>query len=101
MSKKNHNNSTSIEDETTRSEETSEEQSVDITPSVDENQTLSLVRQGATNNYKLGGTLVIKYKQSDNSIKGDTGVNKVTTILNPILNIKISNTFEVINILIF
>jgi len=42
MSKKNHNNSTSIEDETTRSEETtetSEEQSVDITPSVDENQT--------------------------------------------------------------
>src|SRR5574344_1376483 len=42
MSKKNHNNSTSIEDETTRSEETtetSEEQSIDITPSVDENQT--------------------------------------------------------------
>lgn len=62
--------------------------------SVDENQTLSLVRQGATNNYKLGGTLVIKYKQSDNSIKGDTGVNKVTTILNPILNIKISNKTE-------
>lgn len=59
--------------------------------SVDGNQTLSLVRQGATNNYKLSGTLVIKYKQSDNSIKGDTGVNNVTTILNPILNIKISD----------
>lgn len=59
--------------------------------SVDENQTLSLVRQGATNNYKLGGTLVIKYKQSDNSIKGDTGVNNVHTTVSPILSITINN----------
>ena len=45
----------------------------DIVFSVDGNQTLSLTRIGATNNYKLGGTLIIKYEQSDNSIKGDGG----------------------------
>lgn len=63
----------------------------DIVFSVDENQTLSLVRQGATNNYKLEGTLIIKYKQSDNSIKGDTGVNNVHTTVSPILSITINN----------
>lgn len=41
--------------------------------SVDKNQTLTLTRDGTTNDYKLGGTLVIKYNQSDNSIKGDIG----------------------------
>ena len=34
----------------------------DIKFSVDGNQTLTLTRIGATNNYKLGGTLVIKYE---------------------------------------
>lgn len=48
--------------------------------SVDGNQTLSLTRLGATNNYKLGGTLVIKYEQSDKSIKNDTGT--ISTITN-------------------
>lgn len=52
----------------------------DIVFSVDENQTLSLTRIGATNNYKLGGTLIIKYKQSDNSIKGDIGT--ISTVTN-------------------
>lgn len=45
----------------------------DIIFSVDENQTLSLTRTGSTNEYKLGGTLIIKYKQSDESIKNDVG----------------------------
>lgn len=45
----------------------------DIIFSVDENQTLSLTRIGSTNDYKLGGTLIIKYKQSDESIKDDVG----------------------------
>ena len=45
----------------------------DIIFSVDENQTLSLTRIGSTNDYKLGGTLIIKYKQSDESIKYDVG----------------------------
>lgn len=52
----------------------------DIVFSVDGNQTLSLTRVGTTNNYKLGGTLVIKYNQSDNSIKGDVGT--ISTITN-------------------
>lgn len=45
----------------------------DIKFSVDGNQKLTLTRIGATNNYKLGGTLVIKYEQSDKSIKNDIG----------------------------
>lgn len=48
--------------------------------SVDENQTLTLTRLGTTNNYKLGGNLIIKYNQSDNSIKGDVGT--ISTITN-------------------
>lgn len=52
----------------------------DIKFSVDGNQTLTLTRIGATNNYKLGGTLVINYEQSDNSIKGDVGT--ISTITN-------------------
>lgn len=52
----------------------------DIVFSVDGNQTLSLTRVDTTNNYKLGGTLVIKYNQSDNSIKGDVGT--ISTITN-------------------
>lgn len=52
----------------------------DIKFSVDRNQTLTLTRIGATNNYILGGTLVIKYDQSDNSIKGDYGT--ISTITN-------------------
>lgn len=52
----------------------------DIKFSVDRNQTLTLTRKGATNNYILGGTLVIKYDQSDNSIKGDYGT--ISTITN-------------------
>lgn len=52
----------------------------DIVFSADEYQTLSLTRIGATNNYKLGGTLVIKYEQSDKSIKNDTGT--ISTITN-------------------
>ena len=50
----------------------------DIVFSVDEYQTLSLTQVGTTNNYKLGGTLVIKYNQSDNSIKGDVGTISTT-----------------------
>ena len=52
----------------------------DIVFSVDGNQTLSLTRIGTTNNYKLGGTLVIKYEQSDKSIKNDIGT--ISTITN-------------------
>lgn len=52
----------------------------DIKFSVDRNQTLTLTRIDATNNYILGGTLVIKYDQSDNSIKGDYGT--ISTITN-------------------
>lgn len=52
----------------------------DIIFSVDGNQTLTLTRIGATNNYKLGGTLVIKYEQSDKSIKNDIGT--ISTITN-------------------
>ena len=52
----------------------------DIKFSVDRNQTLTLTRKDATNNYILGGTLVIKYDQSDNSIKGDYGT--ISTITN-------------------
>lgn len=52
----------------------------DIKFSVDGNQTLTLTRIGATNNYKLGGTLVIKYEQSDKSIKNDIGT--ISTITN-------------------
>lgn len=52
----------------------------DIVFNVDGNQTLSLTRIGTTNNYKLGGTLVIKYEQSDKSIKNDIGT--ISTITN-------------------
>lgn len=52
--------------------------------SVDGNQKLSLTRIGTTNNYKLRGTIIIKYKQSDNSIKGDVGT--ISTITNNNIN---------------
>lgn len=52
--------------------------------SVDGNQKLSLTRIGATNNYKLKGTIIIKYKQSDNSIKEDIGI--ISTVTNNNIN---------------
>lgn len=59
--------------------------------SVDQNQSLSLKRIGLTNTYKLTGTLDIKYRQSDNSIKGDKGTQIPLSYNNPTFSININN----------
>lgn len=59
--------------------------------SVDQNQSLSLKRIGLTNTYKLTGTLDIKYRQSDNSIKGDKGTQIPLSYNNPTFSININS----------
>lgn len=58
--------------------------------SVDQNPSLSLKRIGLTNTYKLTGTLDIKYRQSDNSIKGDKGTQIPLSYNNPKFSININ-----------
>lgn len=56
-----------------------------------EKQSLSLKRIGQTNTYKLTGKLVIKYRQSDNSIKADKGTQIPLSYNNPTFSININN----------
>lgn len=77
--------------DTSSGETTDPNKKYNIIFNVNKNSSLTLERVGNTNNYKLTGTLVIKYRQSDDTIKNDKGTQIPINYKDPIISININN----------
>lgn len=69
----------------------SEDLKYDIIFSIADNTSLSLQRIDTTNDYKLTGTLILNYRQSNESIKGDVGTQVSSNLDYPSFYIVINN----------